>query len=82
MSAKSCLPARSALSRTYRNINHLDPVRVAHEIVCQHDGTLEPGIGPFRRVGVGYIEPGDGDSVDLVGLLGHAALDRLLVVVA
>lgn len=70
------------LCSTYRNINQLDPICVAHEIVCQHDGTLEAGIGPFGRVGVGYIEPGDGDGMDLVGLLGYAALDRLLVVVA
>lgn len=73
------VPDHSSVSG--RNINHLYPVCVSHKIVCQHDGTLKAGIRPFRGVWVGYIEPGDGDGMDLVGLFGHAALDRLLVIV-
>lgn len=66
---------------TYRDIHHLEPVRVANEVIRQHDGSLEPRIRPFRGTGIGDVEPGDSDCLDLVGLLGDESLDGVLVVV-
>lgn len=66
---------------TNRNVDHFQPVRVADEIVGQDDGALETGVGPFGAVGVGNEETGDGDGLNLVGLLGNEALDRVLVIV-
>lgn len=64
-----------------RDIHHLQPVCVADEVIRQHDGALQTGVGPSRLVGIGDVEPRDGDGLDLVGGLGHEALDRLLVVI-
>lgn len=64
-----------------RDIDQLQPVRVADEVIGQHNGTLEACVVPSRPVGVGDVEAGDGDGLDLVGLLGDMAFDRVLVVV-
>lgn len=66
---------------TYRDIHHLEPVRVADEVVRQNYGSLEPRVRPFRGIGIGNVEPGDSDSLDLVGLLGDESLDGVLVVI-
>lgn len=68
-------------ARTYRYVHHLEPERVADQVVGQHDGALQACIGPSARVGIGNVQLGDGDGVDLVGRLGHGALHRLLVLV-
>jgi hypothetical protein len=68
-------------ARTYRYVHHLEPERVADQVVGQHDGALQARVGPSARVGVGNVQLGDGDGVDLVGRLGHGALHRLLVLV-
>lgn len=67
--------------RTYRYVHHLEPEGVADQVVCQHDGALQARVGPSVPVGVGDVQLGDGDGVDLVGRLGHGALHRLLVLV-
>jgi hypothetical protein len=63
-----------------RNVHHLQPVGVADQVITQNDGALKSRIRPFRRIGVCYVESGDGDGLDLVGLLGHKSLDRILVI--
>lgn len=65
----------------YRDVNHLDPESVADKIVGEDYSALEAGILPFVVVWVGNVQFGDSDSMDLVGSLGHLALDILLVVV-
>lgn len=72
------VPYHSSVSG--RDVHHLQPVSVANEVIRQHNGTLQARVGPFGSVGVGYVEPGDGDGLDLVGLLGDEALDCLLVI--
>lgn len=64
-----------------RDVNQFDPERVSHEVVGQDGGTLKAGVGPSVLVGVGNVELGDSDGVDLVGTLRDGPLDRLLVVV-
>lgn len=66
---------------SYRNIHHLEPVGVSDQIVGQDDGALQSRVGPFRAIGICNVELGDGDGLDLVGLLGHEALDSVFVVV-
>lgn len=44
------IPNDSSASRRY--IYHLEPVRVSHQIIGEHDGALQASIGPFRLVGV------------------------------
>ena len=66
---------------TYRYVYQLEPECVAHQVIRQHHGALEPGVGPSMPVGVGNVQLGDGDGVDLVRRLGHSAFHRLLVLV-
>jgi len=66
---------------TYRDVHQLDPEGVADQVVGQHNGALQPRVGPSVPIGVGNVQLGDGDGVDLVVLLGHVALHRLLVLV-
>lgn len=65
----------------WRNIYQFEPVGVADQIVGQHNGALQSRVGPFRAIGIRNIELGDGNGLDFVGLLGHEALDGILVVV-
>lgn len=67
---------------TYRDVDKLEPVRVPHQIVGENNGALEPRVGPFGPVRIGDVQASDGDGLDLVGVLGHHALDRLLVLLA
>jgi hypothetical protein len=64
---------------THRDVNHLQPKGVSHQVVGQDDGALQAGVGPFGLVRVCDKEAGDGNGVDLVVGLGDHALDRLLV---
>lgn len=66
---------------SYRNIHHLEPVGVSDQVVGQHNSALQSRVGPFRAIGICNVELGDGDGLDLVGLLGHEALDGVFVVV-
>jgi hypothetical protein len=66
---------------TYRNVHQLDPEGVAHQVVGQHGGALQARVRPCVPVRVGDVQLRDGDSEDLVVLLGHGALHRLLVLV-
>jgi hypothetical protein len=54
---------------------------VSDQVVRQHHGALQPRISPSLPVGVGNVQLGDGDGVDLVRGLGHGALHHLLVLV-
>jgi hypothetical protein len=65
-----------------RDVDQLDEVGVTHKIIGEDGSALESSVDPstsFFRVG--DVEFGNGNSVDLVGSLGHSALDSLLVVV-
>lgn len=73
------VPDDSSVGR--RNVNHLDPVGIADEVVGKHHGALQSSERPSRLIRVGNVETGDCDGLDLVALLGDEALDRLLVVV-
>lgn len=64
-----------------RDVDQFQPEGVADQVVGQHDGALQPRVRPSVTVGVGDVEFGDGDGVDLVGRLGHCTLHRLLVLV-
>lgn len=81
MAAPVSLSPGSSLSCTYRYVDQLEPKGIAHRVICQHDGALQAGVGPSVPVGIGNVQLGDGDGVDLVGRLGHGALHRLLVFV-
>lgn len=65
----------------YRDVDHLDPEGIADKIVGEDYGALETGILPSVVVWICNVQFGDGNSVDLVGSLGHLALDILLVIV-
>jgi hypothetical protein len=39
----------------YRNVDHLQPEGVAHEVVGEDDGALQAGVGPSVRVGIGNV---------------------------
>lgn len=65
----------------YRDVDHLDPEGVADEIVGEDYGALEAGILPSGVVRICNVQFGDGYGMDLVGSLGHLALDILLVIV-
>jgi len=73
------IPQHAAKCR--RNIDKLEPERVAHQVVGQDRGALQAGGYPLSVVGEGDVEFGDGDGLDLVVGLGDGALDRLLVIV-
>lgn len=62
------------------DVHHLYPVRVAHQVVDENNGALEPRVRPFGPIRIGDVEAGDGDGLDLVILLGNDALDGVLVV--
>lgn len=64
-----------------RNIHHLEPVGVSHQVVGQNNGALQSRVIPFRAIGICNVELGDGDGLDFVGLLGDKALDSIFVVV-
>jgi hypothetical protein len=68
-------------ARTYRDVYHLQPEGVAHQVVRQHRGALQPGVGPSVLVWVRNVQLRDGDGEDLVRGFGHSALHRLLVLV-
>jgi hypothetical protein len=64
------------------DVDDFEPERVAHEVVGEHDGAGEAGVGPLvARVRVGDVEFGDGDGVDFVRGFGHDSFDDLLLVV-
>lgn len=67
--------------KTYRDVDQLDPERVADQIICEDSSTLQASIGPSLPVRVGNVQLCDRDGVDLVGRLGHRSFDSLLVVV-
>lgn len=70
------------MPRTYRNVDHLQPVCVANQVVGEHDSPLQAGVGPFPGIArVGNVKTSNCDSLDLVALLGDEALDSLLVLV-
>lgn len=73
------VPDDTAVGR--RNVYQLQPECIAHQVVGQDGGALEPGVGPSVPVRVGNVQLGDGNSVNLVGRLGHSALHCLLVLV-
>lgn len=73
------VPYDAAVGR--RNVDQLEPEGVAYQVVGQHGSTLQARVRPSVAVGVGNVQFGDGDGVDLVGRLGHSALHRLLVLV-
>ena len=65
-----------------RNVDQLDEVGVAHQIIGEDRGALQAGVGPsVAVVWVSNVELGNGDSMDLVGSLRYGTLDSLLVVV-
>lgn len=64
-----------------RYVDHLEPEGISDQVVGQHNGTLQARVGPSVPVGVGDIQLGDGDGVDLVARLGDGALDHLLVLI-
>ena len=70
---------RDCARETYRDVDYLDPESVAHEIVCQHGGTLQAGIGPLVAVRIGDIQLCNCDGMDLVVGLGNDPLHCLLV---
>lgn len=72
---------RSASPWTYRYIDQLQPESVSNCVVRQDSSALEACVGPPMLVGIGNVQLGDGDGMDLVGSLGDGALDRLLVFV-
>lgn len=47
------IPYYSSAGRGY--VHQLQPVRVSHKIVGQHDGALESCVGPFQPVRICYI---------------------------
>ena len=62
-----------------RDVDELEEEGVPDQVVGEDDGAGEAGGRPLARGRGGDVEFGDGDGVDLVGLLGHAAFDCLLV---
>lgn len=66
---------------TYRDVDHLDPEGIADQVIGEDYSALQAGILPSIVVWVGNVQLGHGDSMDLVGSLGHLPLDILLVVV-
>lgn len=66
----------------WRDIHQFEPVCVADQVVGQHNGALQAGVGPFCAIGIRNVELGDGNGLNFVGLLRHEALDGVLVVVA
>lgn len=75
------LLAKSMRHDTYRHINQFDPESISDQIIGKHRSALKSGIGPFVPVWVGNVQLGDGNSMDLVGGLGHRSLDSQFVVV-
>lgn len=73
------VPQHAALGG--RDVDQLQPEGVADQVVGQHGGALQARVGPLLRVRVGDVQLGHGDGMDLVRLLGHGALHRLLVLV-
>lgn len=61
------------------DIHQLHPESVPHKIVCQHSGALQAGVGPSRAVRICNVQLGHGYRLDLVGLFGNGAFDRLFV---
>jgi len=78
---QSQFPPEEGRVKTYRNVYQLNPEGVAHQVVGEHSSTLQPRVGPLMLLWVGNIELRNGHGVDLVVLLGHGALDRLLILV-
>lgn len=70
---------KGSAGASYRNVHQFDPVGIADQIVAENDGTLKSRVGPSRRVRVCNVEFGNGDGLDLVGLLGHVSQDGGLV---
>lgn len=64
-----------------RDVDHLDPEGIADQVIGEDYSALQAGILPSIVVWVGNVQLGHGDSMDLVGSLGHLPLDILLVVV-
>lgn len=64
-----------------RNVDHLQPECVPHQVVREHHSPLQPGVGPSVTVWVGDVELGDCDGVNLVRGLGNSALHRLFVLI-
>lgn len=65
-----------------RDVHELDEVGVTHKIIGEDRSALESSVDPSAPFGgVGDVEFGNRNSVDLVGSLGNSALDSLLVVV-
>lgn len=64
---------------THRDVDQLQPESTADQIIRKHSRTLQTGINPSLRVGIGDIEPRDRDSMDLVGGFGDIALDGFFV---
>lgn len=73
------VPYDAAAMRRY--VHHLKPECVSHQVVRQHHGTLQAGVGPSVLVRIGNVQLGDGDGEDLVRRLGDGALHRLLILV-
>lgn len=64
-----------------RDIDKLDPECISYQVIGQYGSTLQACVRPSVPVRIGNVQLGYGDGVDLVGGLGHSALDRLLVFV-
>lgn len=73
------VPYDTSIGRRY--VDQLEPECVPHRVVCQHNSALQSSVGPSVLVGIGNVQLGNGDGVDLVRRLGNGALHRLLVFV-
>lgn len=73
------VPDDAAIGR--RDIDEFEPEGVADQVIGKNGSTLETSIGPSLTIGVGNVEFGDGDGVDLIRGLWNCPLDRLFVVV-
>lgn len=67
---------------THRHIDQLQPEGTSHQIICQHSSTLQTGIYPSLRVGIGDIQPGDGYGEDFIRRLRDVSLDSFFVGIA
>lgn len=74
------IPNNSSRSRGY--VHHLQPVRMADQIVGEDNCALYTGVGPFLPARVGDVELSNSDGMDFVGLLRHESLDGIFVVIA
>lgn len=61
------------------DIHQFYPEGVAYEVVGEHCGALEAGVGPSCAVWVGDVQFCDGHRLDFVRSFGDGAFDGLLV---